>query len=579
MIFKTLAKNIKGYTLSTILTPLFIAGEVILEVFIPTMMANMIDDGIYKGAMNVTLKYSLILVIMCICSLICGAVAGITAADASAGFAKNLREKMFHNVQNYSFANIDKYSTGSLVTRMTTDVTNVQNSFQMIIRIAVRCPLMLIIALVMSINLNAKLSLIFLVVIPFIGLALGFIIVKALPTFKKLFTLYDNLNNVVRENLHGIRVVKAFVREDHEYKEKFKKASGDIHDTAVFAQKLMALNQPAMMLSVYACILLISWFGGKMIIDETGFQVGDLTAMISYVTQILMSCMMLSMILVMITQSAASAKRVVEVIDEESTIKNPENDAVTEIGDGSICFKNASFGYGGNAKCIKNVSAFIPSGSTVGIVGSTGSAKSTFVQLIPRLYDVTEGSVEVGGVDVKKYNLKTLRDGVAMVLQTNTLFSGTIIDNLKWGNENATQEQMETACKQACADSFIKEFPDGYNTYIEQGGSNVSGGQKQRLCIARALLKNPKILILDDSTSAVDMATDAKIREVFKTEIPNITKLIIAQRISSVMYSDMIIVLDNGEISACGTHEELLKTCEIYKEVYQSQMKGGDDNA
>lgn len=580
-IIRKLAKRVKGFTIQTIITPLFMVGEVVLEVFIPTIMGKMIDEGISKTDMPTTIRYSIVLVVMCLASLLCGALAGWFAATASCGFAKNLRRDLYFNVQNFSFKNIDKFSTGSLVTRLTTDVTNVQNSFQMLIRIAVRCPLMLITSLVMAFGISKKLSLIFLIVIPIIGFTLGIIIMKVMPAFEKMFKFYDKLNNIVQENLHGIRVVKSFVREDYEYEHKFKNTTSDIRNTAVYIQKFLTLNGPAMTSAVYICILLLSWFGGKMIVNSnrTELDVGQLTALISYVTQILMSCMMLSMIFVMLTTSAASAKRVVEVLDEKSDIESPEN-PVTEVKDGSVKFDNVSFGYteGNDTLCVRNVSLDIPSGATVGIIGATGSAKSTLVQLIPRLYDASYGNVYVGGVNVKDYDLDILRREVSMVLQTNTLFSGTIKENLRWGDENATDEEIVTACKHACADEFVREFPDGYDTYIEQGGTNVSGGQKQRLCIARALLRKPKILILDDSTSAVDTRTDAMIRDAFKNDIPDTTKIIIAQRISSVEHSDMIVVLDNGTISDVGTHEELLKVSSIYKEVYDSQTKGGDSN-
>ena len=583
VMIKKLAKRARGYWGYTILTPILVMCEVILEVLIPTLMSLLIDNGIEAGDTAYTVKIGLILVGVCILSLVTGAASGWTASTASAGFAKNLRQDMYYNVQNFSFHNIDKFSASSLVTRLTTDVSNVQQSFQMLTRIVVRCPAMLIFSLVMAIRINKELSLIFLAVIPLLGIGLGLIISKASPIFRRVFKTYDKLNNVVQENLHGIRVVKSFVREEHE-NEKFKKVSGDIYKDFVSAEKLLAFNSPMMQLAVYTSVLLISWFGGKIIVNTAGdaipaLTVGTLNSLISYTMQILMSCMMLSMIFVMLTMSVASAQRVVEVLDEDSDIVNPK-EPVKEVKNGEIRFENVSFSYAKSMDnlCIKNADITIQSGMTVGIIGGTGSAKSSFVQLIPRLYDVTDGSLKVGGIDVREYDIETLRDEVAMVLQKNVLFSGTIKENLRWGNEKASDEEIIRVCKLAQAHDFVSGFPDGYDTYIEQGGTNVSGGQKQRLCIARALLKKPKILILDDSTSAVDTKTDALIRRAFAEEIPNTTKIIIAQRISSVQYADMIIVLENGEIADSGTHDELLERCDIYREVYTSQIKGGESD-
>lgn len=574
---KKLTKSIREYKKDAILTPIFVAVEVILEVIIPLLMANLIDDGVYNGDMNMVYKIGIELIFCAILSLVFGMFSGISAAKASAGFAKNLREDLYNKVQDFSFYNIDKFSTSSLVTRLTTDVSNVQMAFQMIIRVAVRAPLMLIFSLIMAFLVNIKLALIFLVAIPILGIGLYFIATKAHPIFEKTFTTYDKLNNIVQENVQGIRVVKSYVTEDKEI-DKFYKISGDIYDGFAKAEKLVALNNPLMQFAMSVVIVLISLVGGKLIIG-TSLTTGELTSLISYAMQILTSLMMLSMILVMIMMSRASAERIVEILVEKSTIHNNEN-PVKEVKDGSITFKNVNFSYVDNKDklCLKNVNIDIKSGETIGIIGGTGSSKSTFVQLIPRLYDATEGEVLVGNVNVKDYDLKTLRNEVAMVLQKNVLFSGTIKENLRWGNENATDEEIIKACKQAQADEFVSSFPDGYDTYIEQGGTNVSGGQKQRLCIARALLKKPKILILDDSTSAVDTKTDSLIRKAFKDEIPNTTKIIIAQRISSVEDCDRIIVLDGGEINGIGTHEELLKTNKIYEEVYSSQVKGGNDN-
>ena len=578
---KKLLGSVREYKKDSLLSPVFVSLEVVMEVVIPLLMSLLIDNGINgnggSGNMNYIVKIGLVLLGCCVISLAFGALAGKHAAYASAGFAKNLRKDMYYKVQNYGFSNIDKLSTASIITRLTTDVTNIQNAYQMCIRIAVRSPFMLVSSLIMAFSVNPRLSLIFLCAIPILGGGLYLIMTHAHPIFERVFKTYDKLNNVVQENLHGIRVVKSFVREDHEI-DKFEGVSKDIYNDFSKAEKLLAFNSPLMQFCMYGCMLLISWLGAKLIVSDS-MTTGQLMSFISYASQILMSLMMLSMILVMITISRASCERIVEVLDEESDLTNCEN-PVYQVKDGSIKFSNVCFDYSKKADrhCLNNVNVNIPSGATVGIIGGTGSSKSSFVQLIPRLYDVTEGSVEVGGLDVRKYDIESLRNEVAMVLQKNVLFSGTIKENLRWGNENATDEEMERACKLAQADSFIQTFPDKYDTYIEQGGSNVSGGQKQRLCIARALLKKPKILILDDSTSAVDTATDAMIRRAFKEEIPDTTKLIVAQRISSVEDADMIIVLDDGEINGVGTHDELIKTNEIYREVYESQTKGGADN-
>lgn len=575
---KRLGKCVREYKKPAILTPIFVSLEVIMEVIIPLLMVELIDKGIEAGNMNEIVKIGMALVVIAILSLIFGVLAGMFAAKASTGFACNLRHDMYYNVQNFSFKNIDKFSTSSIITRLTTDVTNVQNAFQMITRIAVRCPLMLIFSLAMAFSINKQVSLVFLCAVPVLALGLFFIMTNAHPIFERVFKTYDKLNNVVEENLRGIRVVKSYVREDFEIA-KFNDVSGNIYKDFVKAEKLIALNSPLMQFVMYSSMLLISWVGAKLIVTST-MTTGDLMGLITYAMQILMSLMMLSMVLVMLVISKASAERIVEILEEKSDIYSPEN-AVMEINDGSVIFKNVSFSYSDKKKklCLSNIDLDIKSGETVGIIGGTGSSKTTLVQLIPRLYDATTGEVLVGGVNVKKYDLDVLRNSVAMVLQKNVLFSGTIKENLRWGNEEATDEELVRACKLAQADDFINSFPNKYDTYIEQGGNNVSGGQKQRLCIARALLKKPKILILDDSTSAVDTKTDALIRKAFAEEIPNTTKFIIAQRISSISDADKIIVLDDGKIVAFGTHEELLNSCEIYKEVYTSQTKGGVNNA
>ncbi len=574
---KTLLKSVREYKRDSILSPVFVTLEVVMEVIIPYLMAQLIDYGINDGNMNFILKMGIMLALACVISIVFGALSGKYAASASAGFAKNLRKDMFYRVQNFSFSNIDKFSASSIVTRLTTDVTNVQNAYQMIIRIAVRAPIMLIFSLIMAFSINHKLSLIFLVAVPVLGVGLYLIASNAHPIFERVFTIYDKLNNVVQENLHGIRVVKSFVREDYEEK-KFKKVSSEIYKDFVKAEKLIAFNAPLMQFAAYGCILAISWFGAKLIVTSS-MTTGELTSLISYALQILMCLMMLSMVFVMIIISRASMERIEEILLEDSDIKNPEK-PVYEVKSGDISFRNVNFGYSKKKRklCLKNIDLEIKSGETVGIIGGTGSSKSSLVQLIPRLYDVLDGEVLVGGRDVREYDIETLRSSVAMVLQKNVLFSGTIKENLRWGNDHATDEEIEKVCRLAQADEFIQTFPNKYDTYIEQGGSNVSGGQKQRLCIARALLKKPKILILDDSTSAVDTKTDASIRRAFREEIPETTKIIIAQRISSVEDADKIIVMDNGEINGIGTHEELLENNAIYREVYDSQVKGDESN-
>ncbi|MCI6189546.1 MAG: ABC transporter ATP-binding protein/permease [Clostridium sp.] len=574
---KKLSAYIKEYKKDTILTPIFMILEVIMEMIIPLLMAAIIDNGLEGGSIKYVCLIGVIMLITAMLSLTFGALGGKFGASASCGFAKNLRKAMFHNIQNFSFENIDKYSTAGLVTRLTTDVTNLQNAFQMIIRMFVRAPISLICAMFMSFYINFKLSLIFVCAIIFLGVALYFIMTHAHPYFKEVFKKYDNLNASVQENLTGIRVVKAYVREEHEVN-KFKKASEQIYNYFKKAEGILIFNNPIMMFSMYTCMITLSWLGAKMIVSST-MTTGELMSLFTYCTNILMSLMMISMVFVMVVMSKSSAERIVEVLEEKSTLTNCEN-PIYEVKDGSIEFNNVDFSYSKdkNNLNLEKINIKINSGETIGILGGTGSAKSTLVQLIPRLYDVTSGEVKVGGVDVRKYDIESLRNEVAMVLQKNVLFSGTINENLRWGNKNATQEEIIHACTQSQADEFVQNFPKKYETFIEQGGSNVSGGQKQRLCIARALLKNPKILILDDSTSAVDTKTDAFIRKAFKEDIPNTTKLIIAQRISSIQDSDKIIVLNDGKIDGFGTHEELLKTNEIYRDVYESQTKGDDKN-
>lgn len=571
---KRLSQCIREYKKDAILSPLYVLVESLLDVAIPFVMAGLIDKGIEVGNMSMILRYGAILVGFALVALTFGALSGRSCARATAGFARNLRHDMFHHLQVYSFSNIDKFSSAGLVTRLTTDVSNVQNAFMMIIRTLIRCPAMLIFAMVMSFRINHDISLIFLAVIPILGVGLYLIIKHVHPVFERVFKTYDRLNGVVQENLSGIRVVKNFVREDHEI-EKFDTISGTIYKDFSLAERILALNSPLMQGCVYACMILVSWLGAKQIVIGN-MSTGNLMSFFTYIMQILSSLMMLSMVFVMITMSRASAERIVEVLDEESDITNCDN-PVYEVKDGSVEFTDVSFSYAKrpDKTVLDDIDLIIPSGQTVGIIGGTGSSKSSLVQLIPRLYDVTGGCVKVGGVDVRNYDLQTLRHNVAMVLQKNTLFSGTIKENLRWGNPDATDEELVHACRLAQADDFISTFPDGYDTYIEQGGTNVSGGQKQRLCIARAILRKPKILILDDSTSAVDTKTDALIRQAFREEIPNTTKIIIAQRISSVMDADQIVVMDNGRINACGTHEELLANNEIYREVYESQQKGG----
>ncbi len=570
---KKLAKCIGEYKKETILTPLFVGIECSFDVIIPFLMAFLIDNGINKGDSKTIIIIGILLIICSFLAIYTGVKSGDYAAKATAGFAKNVRKKIYYNVQDFSFSNIDKFSTSSIVTRHTTDINNIQMAFQMIIRMAVRAPLMIVFSLVMAFVINIKLALIFLVSVPLLGLGLYFIATTAHPIFERAITIYDKLNNTVQENVRGIRVVKSFVTEDKEI-DKFYKTSEQIYKEFSRAERIVALNNPLMQFTVATIIVLLSWFGGKEIVINN-LTTGEFTSLITYALQILMSLMMLSMVLVTIMISRASGERIVELMDEKSNLTNKEN-AVEDVKDGSIVFDNVNFSYVNdeNKLCLKNINIDIKSGETVGIIGGTGSSKSTFVQLIPRLYDVTSGSIKVGGIDVRDYDLKALRNQVAMVLQKNELFSGTIKENLRWGKEDATDEEIEHACKLAQADEFIKTFPEGYNTYIEQGGTNVSGGQKQRLCIARALLKKPKILILDDSTSAVDTKTDSLIRKAFRESIPNTTKIIIAQRISSVEDADKIIVLDNGTISGVGTHEELLASNEIYKDVYYSQVKG-----
>ena len=575
---KRLMQCIREYKVPSLLSPLFITGEVVIECYIPFITAQLIDN-IEKGCgMDVISSYGIKLVILAVCSLICGALAGYFCSVASCGFAKNLRHDLFYAVQDYSFSNIDKFSASSLVTRLTTDVTNVQNSYMMIIRTAIRSPLMLIFSIVMTIKLNAKLTTAFVALVPFLAVGLFLMIKMVMPLFKKIFKRYDALNNSVQENVAGIRAVKSFVREGFE-SEKFAEASNNVCNDFTKAEKLMALTNPLVSAAIYLIMIMVYFLGSKIIITSTGadLDVGGLSSILTYGMQILMSLLMVSMTMVMISMSFASASRIVEVLEEDSTIKNPES-PVYDVKDGSIDFENVNFSYSSKASVptLRNINFHINSGETIGIIGGTGSSKTTLIQLISRLYDVTDGSVKVGGTDVKNYDIEALRDAVSVVLQKNVLFSGTIKENLRWGDKNATDDDIIRVCKLAQADEFIEQMPDKYDTYIERGGANVSGGQKQRLCIARALLKKPKVLILDDSTSAVDTKTDALIRRAFKEEIPDTTKLIIAQRISSVQDADRIIVLNNGEVNGIGSHDELMQNNEIYREVFESQTKAGD---
>ena len=575
---KRILQEVKEYKKSSFLAPAFMVGEVVLEISLPFLMSFIIDKGVSQGDMAEVIKYGLIMIVAAFGSLFCGAMSGKCAAYASAGFAKNLRKAMFYNIQDFSFHNIDKFSTAGLVTRLMTDVTNIQNAYQMVLRMCVRAPLTLICAMAMTFVINARLSMVFLYAIAFLGVVLIFIMKFAHPIFLHVFNKYDDLNASVQENITNMRVVKAYVKEEYEIS-KFHKASYNIYRLFKKAENILIFNSPAMQLCMYACIIAISWLGARMIVAGS-MTTGELMSMITYTTNILMSLMMLSMIFVMLSMSFASVQRIDEVLDEKSTIVSPTQ-AVTEVKDGSIDFHHVSFAYSADqeADSLEDIDLHIQSGETIGILGGTGSGKSSFVQLIPRLYDVTKGSLCVGGVNVQDYDLDVLRNQVSMVLQNNVLFSGTIKDNLRWGNSNASDEEMLQACRLAQADEFIQRFPDGYDTHIEQGGSNVSGGQKQRLCIARALLKNPKILILDDSTSAVDTRTDYLIRKAFREELADITKLIISQRISSIEDADRIFVLDDGKINGIGTHEELLKTNAIYQEVYRTQVKGGGEDA
>ncbi len=578
---KRLARCVREYTWAAILSPICMIGEVAMEVTIPKIMGKLYDYGIALGDMDVVVRQAILMAFCALCSLCFGVASANFASKAGTGFAKNLRHDMFYRVQNFSFSNIDKFSSASIVTRLTSDVANLQMSFQMMIRMAIRSPMMLILALFSAMSISVKLSLVFAVALPILVVALVSLVPRVFKIFDAGFKKLDKLNTVVQENVHGVRVVKSFVREDKEV-EKFTDVSGQLYHDFTKAEKILALNSPIMQFCVYGCILAISWMGAQMVVAsgnvrEIGLTTGQLQSMFTYVTQILSSLMMLSMVFVMLTMSRTPLKRCYEVLTEEPDITSPAENAVTEVADGSIDFENVSFRYAAAAqhRALKEVSLHIPTGATVGIIGGTGSSKSTLVQLIPRLYDVSEGTLKVGGVDVRDYDLDTLRNQVAMVLQKNELFSGTIKENLRWGNPEATDEELIHACKLACADEFIQGFPDGYDTYIEQGGTNVSGGQKQRLCIARALLKKPKVLILDDSTSAVDTKTDARIRQAFREEIPGTTKLIIAQRVASVLDSDLIVIMDNGMVVDAGTHDELIARSPIYQDVYYSQQKGG----
>lgn len=573
---KTLAKHIKGFKKESVMTPIFMVLEVLMEMTIPLLMASIIDEGIYGGDMGYIVRTGILMMVCALVGLFAGVMGGIYASKASAGFARNLRRAMFENIQTFSFANIDKYSTAGLVTRMTTDVTNLQNAYQMILRMCFRAPFTLIIALIMTFTINARLASIYFIAMLILGLVFFFLMRATYKYFGQVFERYDELNASVQENVSSIRVVKAFVRENHEIK-KFDKAVYALYKLFVKAENALVSISPVMMITSYGCIIAISWFGANMIVDSQ-LTTGELTSMLTYCMNILMSLLMVAMVFVMLSMSLASAKRISGVLEEKTDLANPQN-PIFKVEDGSIRFENVSFSYNTTSEkpVLKNIDLSIKSGETVGIIGGTGSSKTSLVNLIGRLYDVTEGKVEVGGIDVRKYDLETLRDEVAVVLQANVLFSGTILDNLRWGNENATEQECINACKLACADDFIQSFPDKYNTYIEQGGTNVSGGQKQRLCIARALLKKPKILILDDSTSAVDTATDAKIRKAFADEIPNTTKIIISQRIASLENADKIVVMDDGEISGIGTHEELIKSNSIYNEIFVAQTKGSGD--
>lgn len=573
---KTLFRYTKGFRKDSIITPAFMILEVIMETIIPLLMASIIDDGVNKSDINHIYKVGAVMVLVALFSLFCGVMGGKYGARASAGVARNLRKGMFEKIQTFSFSNIDKFSTAGLVTRLTTDVTNVQNSYQMILRMCMRAPFSLICAMVMSFTISTKLASVYLVAVLFLSVFLAILIKFAMKFFKESFEKYDALNASIQENVSGIRVVKAFVREDYE-KERFAKASYDIYKRFLTADRIVSLNAPLMNFTVYSCILLISWIGAGMIVNGS-LQTGELMSLLAYCMNILMSLMMLSIVFVMLSMSGVSMKRISEVLVEESGIKNPEN-PIMSVDDGSIRFENVNFSYNSNDEdwILKNINVDIKSGETIGIIGGTGSSKTSLVNMISRIYDVNEGAVYVGGKDVRSYDLEVLRNNVAVVLQKNVLFSGTILENLRWGDKNATLEECKEACRNACADEFIESFPDGYETRIEQGGTNVSGGQKQRLCIARALLKKPRIIILDDSTSAVDTATDAKIRATFAKNIPDVTKIIIAQRISSVCDADKIIVMEDGEINGFGTHNELLENNEIYKDIYESQTNGNGD--